>query len=62
VVGLRQEPTLNEVRRMDVVDGDNVHLTKKMNRNAAEYLCNRLVEMKKGEKTACKTERGGLLK
>jgi hypothetical protein len=61
LVGVRQEPRLIEVRRIDVVNEDNVHLTRKMNRNAAEYLCNRLMELKKGDRRTNKMEKGRLL-
>ncbi len=50
-MGMRQEMTLTDVRRPDVVDSDKVHLSRKMNKTAAEVLSNRIVEMKKAEKT-----------
>ncbi len=49
LLGMRQEMTLTEVRRQGVMDIDNVHLSRKMNKIAAEVLCNRLVELKKTE-------------
>jgi hypothetical protein len=47
LLGMRQEITLAEVRRHGVVDSDNVHLSRKMNKIAAEILCHRLMELKK---------------
>ncbi len=47
LLGMRQEMTLTDVRRQGVVDSDNVHLSRKMNKIAAKVLCNRIVEMKK---------------
>jgi hypothetical protein len=61
LVGVRQEPRLIEVRRIDVVNEDSVHLTRKMNRKAAVYLCNRLMELKKGDRRTNKMEKGRLL-
>jgi hypothetical protein len=61
LVRVSQEPRLIEVRRIDVVNEDNVHLTRKMNRKAAEYLCNRLMELKKGDRRTNKMEKDRLL-
>jgi hypothetical protein len=49
LLGMRQEMTLTDVRRQGVLDADNVHLSRKMNKIAAESLCNRLLEKKKRE-------------
>ncbi len=37
--------TLGELRKINCVGDDNVHLRETMNRNAAETLCHRLLEM-----------------
>ncbi len=42
--GLRNEPTVTEVRRLGTVDKDNVHLSVRVNRSAAASLFNRLME------------------
>jgi hypothetical protein len=44
MVGARNEMTVNEIKRFGMVDSDNVHLTRKMNRNAASALLHRLLE------------------
>jgi hypothetical protein len=56
IVGMRQEMTLTEVRRQGVVDSDNVHLSRKMNKIAAEILCKRLVELKMMESKRLRME------
>ncbi len=44
LLGAREEMTLSELRRLNCVDDDNVHLTGKTNRSAAEILCHRLMK------------------
>ncbi len=44
LIGLRNEPTVTEVRKLGTVDKDNVHLPVRVNRSAAASLFNRLVE------------------
>jgi hypothetical protein len=44
LIGLRNEPTVTEVRKSGTVDRDNVHLSVRVNRNAAASLFNRLME------------------
>jgi hypothetical protein len=44
MVGARNEMTVNEIKRFGMVDIDNVHLTRKMNRTAASALLHRLME------------------
>jgi hypothetical protein len=44
LIGLRNEPTVTEVRRLGTVDKDNVHLSVCANRSAAASLFNRLME------------------
>jgi hypothetical protein len=46
LLGAREELTLTELRRMECVDKDNVHLTTRMNKNAADILCHRVFESK----------------
>ncbi len=36
MVGARNEMTVNEIKRFGMVDIDNVHLTRKMNRTTAQ--------------------------
>jgi hypothetical protein len=38
-LGAREEMTLGELRKMNCVGDDNVHLRETTNRNAAETLC-----------------------
>ncbi len=45
LLGARDEMTLGELRKMNYVGNDNVHLRNITNRNAAETLCHRLLEM-----------------
>jgi hypothetical protein len=45
LLGARDEMTLGELRKMNCVGNDNVHLRDITNRNAAETLCHRLLEM-----------------
>jgi hypothetical protein len=44
LIGLRNEPTVTEVRKSGTVDKDNVHLSVCVNRSAAASLFNRLME------------------
>ncbi len=44
LIGLRNEQTVTEVRRLGTVDKENVHLSVRVNRSAATSLFNRLVE------------------
>jgi len=43
MVGLTGEPTLKEMVEKKLVSGDNVHLSAEANRNAAVFLCRRLL-------------------
>jgi hypothetical protein len=45
VGGAREEMTLSELRRLNCVDDDNVHLRGKANKDAAKILCHRLMEI-----------------
>jgi hypothetical protein len=45
VLGLDQDKTAGEVRALKVIEGDGVHLTARVNRNAAVLLCRRIREM-----------------
>jgi hypothetical protein len=49
LVGARNELTVNEVRRSGLIDSDNVHLTSRVNRNAAVSLMHRLLERRESE-------------
>jgi hypothetical protein len=49
MVGARNEMTVNEIKRFGMVDIDNVHLTRKMNRTAASALMHRLLETRPRE-------------
>jgi hypothetical protein len=49
MVGARNEMTVNEIKRFGMVDIDNVHLTRKMNRSAASALMHRLMETRPRE-------------
>jgi hypothetical protein len=44
VIGMDKDMTVEETRDMRVVDSDWVHLTSKANRNAAVFICKRLLE------------------
>jgi hypothetical protein len=46
LLGAKEELTLTELRRMNCIDVDNVHLSTSANRNAADILCHRLVDGK----------------
>jgi hypothetical protein len=50
LLGAKDELTLTELRRMNCIDTDNVHLTSLMNRSAADILCHRLVDSKATER------------
>jgi hypothetical protein len=50
IAGARDELTLSELRRMDCVDDNNVHLKRRANQLAADILCNMLENIKKVEK------------
>ncbi len=45
LLGAREEMTLGELRKMNCVGDDNVHLREIVNRKAAEILCHRLLEI-----------------
>jgi hypothetical protein len=45
LTGARNEMTVNEIRKFGIVDTDNVHLTRRMNKSAASALLRRLLEM-----------------
>jgi hypothetical protein len=45
LLGAREEMTLSELRRVNCVDDDNVHLRSKVNKDAAEILLHRLLEI-----------------
>jgi hypothetical protein len=45
LLGAREEMTLSELRRVNCVDDDNVHLRTKANKDAAEILLHRLLEI-----------------
>jgi hypothetical protein len=49
LVGARNEMTVNEIRKFGMVDTDNVHLTRRMNRSAAAALMHRLLETRTRE-------------
>jgi hypothetical protein len=49
MVGARNEMTVNEIKKFGMVDMDNVHLTRKMNRSAAFALMHRLMETRPRE-------------
>jgi hypothetical protein len=49
MVGARNEMTVNEIKKFGMVDMDNVHLTRRMNRSAAAALMHRLMETKTRE-------------
>ncbi len=51
MVGARNEMTVNEIRKCGMVDTDNVHLARRMNRSAAATLIHRLMETKTREDT-----------
>jgi hypothetical protein len=44
VIGMDKDMRVEETRDMRVVDSDGVHLTSKANRNAAVFICKRLME------------------
>ncbi len=44
LLGAREEMTLSEIRRLNCVDDDNVHLRWKANKDAAEMLFRRMME------------------
>jgi hypothetical protein len=46
LLGAREEMTLSELRRVNCVDDDNVHLRGKANKDAAEILLHRLLEIR----------------
>jgi hypothetical protein len=48
LAGLRNDSTVTEVRRLGIVDKDNIHLSTRANRSAAASLFNRLMENGKG--------------
>jgi hypothetical protein len=50
LLGAKDELTLTELRRMDCIDTDNVHLTHRANRSAADILCHRLVDCKETDR------------
>jgi hypothetical protein len=56
LLGAKEELTLTELRRMNCIDADNVHLTTFANRSAADILCYRLVD---GKETDRKMENAG---
>jgi hypothetical protein len=45
ILGLDKDKNVNEVRVLRVIEGDGVHLTSRVNRNAAVNLCRRVREM-----------------
>jgi hypothetical protein len=45
LLGAREEMTLSEIRRLNCVDDDNVHLRWKANKDAAEMLFRRMMEL-----------------
>jgi hypothetical protein len=45
MLGLDKDKNVNEVRVLRVIEGDEVHLTSRANRNAAVNLCRRVREM-----------------
>ncbi len=45
MLGLDKDKTVQEVKRMNVIEGDGVHLSVRANRCAAVSLCPRLTEM-----------------
>ncbi len=45
LLGAREEMTLSELRRQNCVDDDNVHLRARANKDAAENLSLRLLEL-----------------
>ncbi len=48
LLGAREEMTLSELRRLNCVDNDNVHLSGKANKDAAEILLHRMLEIRRG--------------
>jgi hypothetical protein len=56
LLGAKDELTLTELRRMNCIDADNVHLTTLVNRSAADILCHRLVD---GKETDRRMENAG---
>ena len=44
VLGMKNEPTLREIRERRVVSRDGVHLEKSWNRRAAAQICCRIAE------------------
>jgi hypothetical protein len=61
VIGLKKDMTAEETRDLRVVDHDRVHLTKKANRDAAVFLCKRLVEPER-TRLESGTAGGGMVK
>jgi hypothetical protein len=45
LLGAREEMTLSDLRRLNCVDDDNVHLRARANKDAAENLSYRLLEL-----------------
>ncbi len=42
LLGLDKDKTVSDVRALRVIEGDGVHLTARVNRNAAVLLCRRI--------------------
>ncbi len=49
VIGAQYELTVSEIRKSEIVCGDNVHLTNNVNRSAADALMHRLFERRPRE-------------
>ena len=54
MLGFSVEPSLKEMKDKKVVSEDNVHLSVEMNKNAAVYLCRRLLVTEMDEFTSGK--------
>jgi len=57
MLGMQGEPTVRDMMSKKILSADNVHLTAEANKNAAVYLCRRLVMTEGSEYTGGKRRR-----